>query len=218
MKKTIQDNEVDFVVWKDANVSRVVAFGDQTDAVSDKGVAIAFGQERVAAVNSPVGCAVTFGGGEANAHTAVSMLTSGGKACSSRIAVALNHQGTAIGREIAFADNLDSQAHSEQLAISTGARGQADGLVSIALGIEGTAVARAGGSIAIAFYDQHPGRWETAHGADSYWVDGEFFLRELRVAKVGEQGIRPDYVYRLDKEGVFVEVGPAEESMASSSR
>ena len=210
MTKRILDNEVDYVVWKDAKVSRVIAFGDQTDAVSDRGVAVAFGRERIAAVNSPVGYAVAFGGGEASAQTAVSMLSSGGKACSDRIAVALNHQGVAVGREIAFADDLDSRAHSEHLAICTGPRGLADGQLSISLGIDGTAVAREGGSIALAFYDQQPGRWESAHDADSYWVDGDFYLRELRVAKVGEQGIRPNFIYRLDKAGEFVEVGPAE--------
>ncbi len=122
-------------------------------------MAVVFGAQRCARVDGPSGCAVSFGGGISQGQTAVSLLSSGGTALGSPIAVALNHAGTAIGREVAFADNLDSQAHSQQLAIATGTRGTADGLMAISLGREGRAVARAGGTIAIAYYDQHPGHW-----------------------------------------------------------
>jgi hypothetical protein len=210
MKMPIEASDQDLVICKSKKSSRVIAFGDQHDAIVDRGVAIAFGEGRTANAKEPMGCAVSFGGGIARAQTAVSMLCSGGTACSERIAVALNHQGVAIGREIAIVDNLDSQAHSEKLAIAVGPRCTADGFISISLGIDGFVVARAGGSIALAFYDQHPGHWETPHGCDPYWIDGDQFLRDLRVARVGEQGIRPNFIYRLDKEGAFVEVGPAE--------
>ncbi len=68
-----------------------------------------------------------------------------------------------------------------------------------------------------AFYDQHPGHWETPHGCDPFWSDGDFFLSELKVSKVGENGIRPNFIYQLDKQGNFCEVGPASNRNTSPS-
>lgn len=209
---TRKSDEVERVTMRSGNGQRDVAFGPEADAQVERGVAIAFGAGRCARVDAPFGCAVSFGGGISQGQTAVSLLSSGGTALGSRIAVALNHAGTAIGHEVAFADNLDSQAHSQRIAISTGPRGTADGLMAISLGREGRAVARAGGTIAIAYYDQHPGHWETPHGCDPCWIDGDYFLSGLKVAKVGENAIRPDHIYQLDSDGRFVEVGPAGEA------
>ena len=207
---TRKSREVERVATRTAHGERVVAFGREVDAVVERGVAVAFGAGRCARVDGPSGCAVSFGGGIAQAQTAVSLLSSGGTTLASRIAVALNHAGVAVGSEVAFADNLDSQAHSGKFAISTGPRGTADGLIAIALGREGRAVARAGGTIAIAFYDQYPGHWETPHGCDPCWIEGDYFLSGLKVAKVGENAIRADHIYQLDPDGRFVEVGSAE--------
>lgn len=209
---TRKPDEVERVATRTAHGERVVAFGREADALVERGVAVAFGGGRCARVDGPSGCAVSFGGGVAQGQTAVSLLSSGGTAQASRIAVALNHAGVAVGSEVAFADNLDSQAHSGKLAIATGPRGTADGLMAIALGREGRAVARAGGTIALAFYDQHPGHWETPHGCDPCWIDGDHFLSGLKVAKVGENDIRADHIYQLDPDGRFVEVGPAGEA------
>lgn len=208
---TEKSDEVERVEHRTARGARVVAFGPQVDALVEQGVAVAFGAGRCASVSGPSGCAVSFGGGISRGQTAVSLLSSGGTALGSRIAVALNHAGVAIGREVAFSDNLDSQAHGEKLAISTGPRGTADGLMAISLGREGRVVARAGGTIAIAQYEQHAGHWETPHGCDPCWIDGDYFLSGLKVAKVGESGIRADHIYQLDREGRFVELGPAGE-------
>ncbi len=213
-----ENHEIELVVSAKGSSSRVVGFGDDVDAVTEKGTAVAFGYKRCAHVKGSVGQAVAFGGGTAQAQTAVSMLTSGGMAIAERIAVALNHAGMAIGGEIAIADNLDSQAHSDRLAVSVGRRGLADGLVSISLGQEGRAVAREGGTIAIAFYEQLDGHWETAHGCDPCWIDGDFTLSGLRVAKVGDIGIRANFVYQLDPQGKFIEVGPAQDRSSCANQ
>jgi|GEM_PF-6055574 len=125
------------------------------------------------------------------------------------LAINLGYKGVALSHEIAFTDNVLSEAHSEQIAIASGNDSIADGMIAIALGLGGQAVAREGGTIAIAFYDQLAGHWETPHGCDPYWVDGNHFLSGLKVAKVGENGIRANYIYKLKWTGEFVEVGPA---------
>lgn len=207
MNREIED--LDPIVRGVGHATKTIALGD-ADAVSDNGTAIAFSRKRIARVRGSIGYAISLGPeGMAEASTAISILSSHGIAVSPRLAVALNHAGKAIGHEIAIAENLESEAHSESLAVAVGPRGLADGLLAIALGREGRVVAREGGTIALAFYDQHPGRWESAHGCDPTWLDGDFFLSGLRCSKVGENGIRADYVYELDYQGAFKEVGPA---------
>ncbi len=206
------------LVSTNGSAHRVIALGKEVDAVTERGTAIAFGAGRSACVKGPVGQAITLGGGTATAQTAVAMLSSGGTALASQIAVVLNHAGTAIGEEIAVAANLDSHAHSNRVAVALGPKGVADGLVSISLGQEGQAVAREGGIIALAFYDQAPGRWETAHGCDPCWIDGDYFLSDLKVAKVGENDVRPNFIYQLDKGGNFFEVGPARARRAPNAK
>lgn len=204
-----KNENLDTVVRGEGHATKMITFGG-ADAVTDKGTAIAFGNERVARVLGSVGYAISFGSrGIADAMTAVSILSSNGIAISPSLAVVLNHAGKAIGRKIAIAGNLDSEAHSESLAVAVGPRGLADGFLAIALGKEGRVVAREGGTIALAFYDQHPGHWENAHGCDPTWLDGEDFLSGLRCAKVGENGIRANFIYQLDNQGAFKEIGPA---------
>ncbi len=173
MNREIEDH--DPIVRGVGHATKTIALGD-ADAVSDDGTAIAFGRKRIA--RTRIHWLRNFFGAEgmAEASTAISILSSQGIAVSPRLAVALNHAGKAIGHEIAIAENLESEAHSESLAVAVGPRGLADGLLAIALGREGRVVAREGGTIALAFYDQHPGRWESAHGCDPTWLDGDFFL------------------------------------------
>jgi|694.fasta_scaffold00321_28 hypothetical protein len=147
--------------------------------------------------------------GERNFKKVVSFLGTRDAITDFGLAINLGHMGTALSRHIAFTESVLSQAHSEQIAIAAGNNSIADGLISIALGLGGQAVAREGGTIAIAFYDQREGHWETPHGCDPQWFDGDHFLSGLKVAKVGENGIRANYIYKLRWPGEFVEIGPA---------
>lgn len=204
------DDDPKRILRREGSSLRVIALGSEVDAIAERaGLAVSFGWNRQARVLSPVGMAVTFGGGTAEAQQALTLGGTAGMAIASLIAVSLDHRGMAVGQKIAFSSGTENEAHSQQLAIASGARSVADGVLSIALGQEAMAIARAGGTIAIAYYDQHPGHWETPHGSDPYWEDGDYFLSGLKVAKVGENGIRPDFIYKLDREGNFVEVGPA---------
>jgi len=206
------DDDPNRIIRREGPGLRVVALGDEVDAIAKRtGLAVSFGEKRQACVLSPVGMAVTFGGGTAEAQQALTLGGTAGMAIASLTAVSLDDRGKAVGHQLAFSSGTENEAHSQQLAIANGARSVADGFLSIALGQEAMAIARAGGTIAIAYYDQHPGHWETPHGCDPYWEDGDFFLSELKVAKVGENGIRPNFIYKLDNRGNFVEVGPAAE-------
>ncbi len=206
---TRKHEEIDPVVRGEGHGAKTIAFGD-VDAVTDKGTAVSFGEDRVARVLGGVGYAISFGyRGIADAPTAVSILSSHGMAISRSLAVALNHAGKAIGRKTAIAADLECEAHSELLAVAVGRRGLADGFLAIALGEEGRVVAREGGTIALAYYDRHEGHWEYPHGCDPYWQEGEDYLSGLRVSKVGENGVRPNFIYQLNSEGAFKEIGPA---------
>ena len=146
---------------------------------------------------------------EGNFKKVVSFLGSQNAITDFGLAINLGYKGLAFSQGIAFTNNVLTEAHSEQIAIASGNDSIADGLISISLGLGGQAVAREGGTIAIAFYDQHEGHWETPHGCDPCWVDGNHFLSGLKVSKVGENNVRANYVYKLNWKGEFVEVGPA---------
>lgn len=212
-------NDEDGVVRGEGYAEKYITFAEKMDAASEKGLAVAFGAHSVARSSDTVGYAISFGShGVAEASTAVSILSSYGMARASRLAIALNHAGKAIGREIAIAENLASEAHSEEVAVSFGPRGLADGKLAISLGKEGKAIAREGGTIALACYEKSPGRWELAHGCDPTWLDGEENLSGLKVSKVGENGIRANYIYQLDDQGAFKEIGPANAPLDYSQR
>jgi hypothetical protein len=199
--------------------SVTVSFAAGVDATTPEGDAATFGPESTA----------RSGGGSAFAHgesgladsSFVSIATgSAGTAIGGMLAVALGAYGfdilgkrlpsVASSTELAFAWNIFAEARGGRVAVAAGKYGVADAPLAIALGEEGQAVARTGGTIAIAFYDRHEGHWEFPHGCDQTWVDGDLFLAGLRVAKVGEDNVRPDHVYRLDHKGDFVEVRPAD--------
>ncbi len=173
-----------------AEMGRAVSFGSGTTARSDW-LAVAFGSDALAqAVRSDGANSLAVG------H---------------ELAVALGYHSVADADAIALACNVLSQARAGKIAIATGKAGLADALVSISLGEEGLAVAREGGTIAIAFYDQHPGHWEVPHGCDPTWVDGDTFLAGLKVSRVGENGILPDRKYALDRFGEFQDMGSAKD-------
>lgn len=205
-----QTEDGKMVVLGKNHVRSEIAFSDEMDALSSHRNAIALGQNRRARAEV-AGTAITLGGGTAQAGIAVTAGTPSGTALGQFIAVALNQNGSAISPVLALACELESEAHSKSIAVAAGRRSIADGLMSIALGRQGIAVAREGGIIAIAFFDQHPGHWESPHGCDPFWTDGEEFLSDLKVAKVGTNGIRANYQYKLDFDGNFVELGPAAE-------
>jgi hypothetical protein len=192
----------------------MIRFAAEAKAFSEEGKAIAFGQRATACSTGDWGHAVCFGSeGIATATTAIAIEGSHAMATSRRLAIALSYTGTAVSDQVAIATNVLGKAHGKSFAVCCGKGGIADGLIAISLGPDGQAVAREGGTIALAFYDQHPGRWESAHGCDPTWFDGDDFLSDLRVAKVGENGIRPNFIYRLDRIGKFVEVGPATDQL-----
>ena len=175
-------NDVDSVVRGESCAEKCITFAEKMDAASEKGMAIAFGAHSAARSSNSVGYAISSGSfGVAEASMAVSILSSYGMARASYLAVALNHAGKAIGREIAIAGNLDSEAHSEEVAVAVGPRGLADGRLAISLGKEGKAIARQGGTIALAYYEKSPGRWEYPHGCDPTWFDGDENLSGLKV-------------------------------------
>jgi hypothetical protein len=209
----------DRVVRGEGYAEKVIAFAEATELATDKGMAIAFGAHSVARSSNSVGYAISCGShGVAEASTAVSISSSYAMARASRLAVALNHAGKAIGREIAIAENLDSEAHSEEVAVAVGPRGLADGRLAISLGKEGKAIARDGGTIALAYYEKNQGHWEYPHGCDPTWFDGDENLSGLKVSKVGENGIRANYIYQLDDQGEFKEIGPASAPLEHSQR
>jgi hypothetical protein len=200
----------DLTVRGDEHGTVTVSFGSEP-AVAEKGVAIAAAKNGVATVMLGYGYAVALGyEGVAEAAVAVGLRDSGIHAIGAELAVALGSHGVALSPEVAVSSNLCSMSHADKIAIATGKGGLADGLLAIAVGEEGRAVARAGGTIAIAFYDRHPGRWESAHGCDDTWIDGDLFLAGLKIARVGEGVIQADRVYALDAQGEFVELGMAE--------
>lgn len=203
------DNNQRIVIGADAK-EKVITFESAAPALSTQGKALAFGARATARSSGDWGQAFAFGEQSiADAATAVGAQASLGIAISRQLAVALGHMGVAVSDEIAISTNILGKAHGKSFAVSCGKGGVADGLIAISLGLDGQAIAREGGTIALAFYDQHPGHWESPHGCDPTWFDGDDFLSDLRVAKVGENGIRPNFFYRLDKMGRFVEVGPA---------
>jgi len=181
-------------------------------ALAETGRAVAFGEGGNARCQSSNGLAVVFGSGaSAEAGVAVSLDGSHMTAVGQMLAVALSYHSNAAADEVAFAWNVLSQARAGKIAVAAGKFGVADGLIAIAVGEEGVAVAREGGTIAIAFYDQHPGHWQSAHGCDPTWIDGDTFLAGLQVARVGENGIQPNHKYSLDRLGRFRDMGPAEQ-------
>jgi hypothetical protein len=178
-------------------------------ALAETGRAVAFGEGGEARSS---GLAVVFGSGStAEAGVAVGLDGSQMTAVGQMLAAALGYQSNAAAHEVAFAWNVLSQARAGKIAIAAGKSGVADGLIAIAVGEEGVAVAREGGTIAIAFYDQHPGHWQSAHGCDPTWIDGDTFLAGLQVGRVGENGIQPNHKYTLDRFGRFRDLGPAEQ-------
>lgn len=205
------DNNQRIVIGADAR-EKVITFESAAPALSTQGKALAFGARATARSSGDWGQAFAFGEQSiADAATAVGAQASLGIAISRQLAVALGHMGVAVSDEIAISTNILGKAHGKSFAVSCGKGGVADGLIAISLGLDGQAIAREGGTIALAFYDQHPGHWESPHGCDPTWFDGEVYLSDLKVAKVGTNGIRANYRYRLDDDGSFLEVGPATE-------
>ncbi len=183
-----------------------LALSDGVSALAERGRAVSFGSGTTARSDW---LAVAFGS-DALAQ-AVGSDGSSTMVVSHNLAVALGYHSVADADAIAFAGNVLSQARAGKIAIATGKAGLADALISISLGEDGLAVARQGGTIAIAFYDQHPGHWELPHGCDPTWVDGDTFLAGLKVSRVGENGILPDRTYALNRCGEFQDMGPAEQ-------
>lgn len=206
------DVSTDPLVLGSGRSKLTLALRNGVSALAETGRAVAFGEGAAARCESSSGLAVVFGSGAlAEATVAVGLDMSHMTAIGRALAVALGYHSVAASDEIAFAWNVLSQARAGKIAIATGKAGLADALIAIALGEDGVAVAREGGTIAIAFYDQHPGHWVFPHGCDQTWIDGDTFLAGLNVARVGENGIRPDRKYALDRFGMFQDMGPADQ-------
>lgn len=188
-----------------ARTGTVAAFGDKTTAHVHQGTAIAHGDHGRAISEFSIAIATGFGGCAIGKSLA--------------IALGFSHSGesegkavhaTAASQDTAFAWHAHGEARAGRIAIAAGIDGLADGLIAIALNDRGMVVARPKGTIAIAYFEDRPGRWEYPHGCDPEWIEGELFFAGLKVARVGENGIRPDYVYKLDRERNFVEVRKAD--------
>ncbi len=186
-----------------------ISVGDEKETTLDYGLSLALGlrsQTRIAKGGSAVavGC-----GSAAEGPIAIGLRDSQIQAIGEMLAACFGAEGIARSPSIAIAWNNKASALSGKIAIALGKEGRADGLTAIALGEGGTVVAREGGSIALAVFDQLPGKWESPHGCDPTWIDGDTFLEGLKCAKVGSEGIRADYVYGVDRHGQIQEIGPA---------